>query len=109
MNGEKTLENRTGMDLSIVLTVRKGSDPSDTWKTVSAGLGAGDSKRVDYGNEENPFLNGIEVSGVGGGEIASTRNVTFQRGNEIDDGLNTNDTIVVTRENASFVLEFENS
>lgn len=109
MSGNKTLENRTGMDLSVVLTVRKGSDPSDTWKTVSAGLGDGDSKTVDYGNDENPYLNGIEVNGVDGGELLSTRAVTSQRGTEVDDGLNTNDTVVVTRDGATFHLEFENT
>lgn len=72
------------MNLSIDLTVRRGSNPDDTRKTVSVSLGTGDSEMVTYGNDENPYLDGMAINGVENGEIVATQDFTFERDNEIE-------------------------
>lgn len=102
MAGQKTLINRTGSELKVVLMVRRGDHPSETAGTVNVTLAAGPDEKtgednsvqnVSYGNDVDIFLNGFEATiSTDGAEIVQ-RSVVAERGSKLDNILNTNDTI----------------
>ena len=103
MAGHKTLINRTGSELKVVLIVRKGDHPSATAGTVDVTLGAapvGESgaedssiQKISYGNDIDIFLNGIEAAMKTGGQEVAQRRIVADRDSKLDRILNTHDTI----------------
>ena len=104
MAPQKTLINRTGYPLDVVLIVRKGDHPSLTAGTVNVQLPAGPDhgdmkadersvQTVTYGNATNIYLNGLELSLDAEGATQSRRRVVAVRGLELDNALNMFDTI----------------
>jgi len=104
MAPQKTLINRTGYPLDVVLIVRKGDHPSQTAGTVNVQLPAGPDhedmkadersvQTVTYGNATNIYLNGLELNLEAEGATQSRRRVVAERGMELDNALNMFDTI----------------
>lgn len=109
MEGSKKFQNETGWDLSVLLSVRAGSTPGHIWKQVPFSLSRGTDQVIKYGNEDNPFLDGISLNAVASGEIVATQEFVFKRGSQIDDDFNTNDTVIFYREDEQILMRFENT
>ncbi len=102
MAGRKKLINNTGKDLKVILVIRKGDHPDDTAGTLNVDLSAGtenesgeaqNSRWVEYGDDVNIYLNGIEVELFINGISINQRRIVLERGIGLDNDLNTNDTI----------------
>jgi hypothetical protein len=114
----KTLINRTGGDLKVVLIVRKGDHPSDTAGSVVVELAAGSDQetgeedlmqRVSYGNDTDIFLNGLELTMQAKGAETTSRSVVAVRGSKLDRILNTNDTIDFRYDGQNVLFSASNS
>jgi hypothetical protein len=118
MAGRKQLINITGHDLEVTLIVRKGDHPQETAGTVIvelAGLpeedGKGDdrAKMVDYGNDIDIYLNGIEMKMTSKGKEVAQRRVILERGVGLDNELNMNDTIQFIYDGDNVLIATSNS
>ena len=99
----KTLINRTGNDLKVTLVVRNGETPGTDFGTVDVHLAAatagsaaeagGSCQQVQYGDDTDVYLNGIEMVLIKDGAGIGKREVVVERGSSLDDRLNTRDTI----------------
>jgi len=93
MSGSKKLVNKTGVYTNVVLNVRKGSNPQDHLKDVPVSLNAGETKTVQYGDDQNPFLNGVSYEYKPSGSLVSFNAQVATRGSQWDDVFNTNNTL----------------
>jgi hypothetical protein len=97
---EKLFINNIGRPLQVQLLVRKGDDLFTDAAPVNFELGTGagrdkygsadNSRLVTYGNEVDIYLNGMSVNDDNGRQVLFK---VLQRGVELDDQLNTNNTI----------------
>ena len=95
MSGSKTLVNDTGAAVSGSLSVRKGSDPSHQLKVVPFSLEIGETKTIQYGDDQNPFLNGMDYEYKLDGELVGINQQVITRGSTWDDIMNTNNTLTL--------------
>lgn len=93
MSGSKKLVNKIGAYTNIVLNVRKGSNPQDHLKDVNVSLNPGETKTVQYGDDQNPFLNGVSYEYKPDGSLVSFSAQVATRGSAWDDVFNTNNTL----------------
>ena len=107
--GKKKFINSTPMAISVQLWVRKGGDPGSTKSIKNFSLNPHHGCMESYGDDANPFLDGISINGVDQGETIAEQQFVFQRGNALDNGFNTNDTVTVRMIEQNFVLEFSNT
>jgi hypothetical protein len=89
----KKLVNQSGLALTIELVTRQGSEPSQAGTIVSASLPAGGKQTIEYGNAQNPYLNGLVVSSCSAGAFSNGSQIVTVRGSTWDNVLNTNDTL----------------
>ncbi|MBN3852305.1 MULTISPECIES: hypothetical protein [unclassified Paraburkholderia] len=89
----KKLINQSGLSLSIELVSRLGSEPNQAGPIVTVTLPPGGRQTVEYGNSQNPFLNGLVVSSGSDGAFSNGSQVVTTRGSSWDNVLNTNDTL----------------
>lgn len=101
MPGRKKLINQTGKELSITLLVRPGEspDPAKQGKSVEVNLSSGpdpetgednSAQLVEYGNNSDIYLNGLELVLTDDGSELVKRVVVVERGSELDNTLNMN-------------------
>lgn len=91
----KTIANSTGAPLKVVLGLRIGSDPADKGDNVDVDLAPGETKTVQYGDDKNPYLNGLRYEYTANGcAVAATQSVT-ERGSAWDNVLNMNSTLTI--------------
>lgn len=119
MAGVKELINRTGNELKVTLIVRKGDSPSKTAGTVEVDLGpeqTGDDRGTDdshktvaYGDDTNIYLNGFEVQMIVNGSAVGEKRITVDRGSDLDNALNTHDTIEFLYDGKSILISATNS
>lgn len=94
MSGRKNFVNKTDADLYVTLYIRKGADPSGgNAGDKSFELPAGSNLIVEYGNEENIYLNAIRFSWDDDGARLVKEQEVVQRGCWWDDVMNTNSII----------------
>jgi hypothetical protein len=89
----KKLVNQSGSALTIELVTRQGSEPNQSGTIVTASLPAGGKQTVEYGDAQNPYLNGLVVSSCADGAFANGSHTVTARGSAWDNVLNTNDTL----------------
>jgi hypothetical protein len=104
----KTFTNATSYDLSVMLTVRQGVTPGTDLPPVNFSLNKGNSQYVPYGDDNNPFLDGIAINGIDKGNLIASQEFAITRGSSIDNDFNTNDHVAVRQSGDSFVLSFNN-
>ncbi|MEJ3653189.1 hypothetical protein WEH80_09405 [Actinomycetes bacterium KLBMP 9759] len=93
----KKFVNKTGHDMSLVLTVRAGSGTGHAPKaTVSATVDHGKTAAVEYGDDADPYLDSIAVDVLDKGGLVAAQEFAFHRGSEIDSAINTHDTVTVS-------------
>jgi len=91
MSGTKTLVNASPSTIQVTLVGRKGSDPNGgDLPPVTVKIPAGGQARVQYGNDQNPYLNAVAVQ-VADGDSRGDENLRVtQRGGPgtLDNRLN---------------------
>ncbi|AOJ04591.1 MULTISPECIES: hypothetical protein [Burkholderia] len=89
----KNLVNQSGSPLSIELVTRQGSDPSQSGATIAVSLAANGKQTVEYGNNQNPYLNALVITSAANGAFANGSQIVTTRGSTWDNLLNTNNTL----------------
>ncbi len=94
MSGTKTLANRSSSSLTVTLFGRNGSDPSTpSDRKVTVNIAAGQTLYdVRYGDDQNPYLNGLAITlNNGSSNVEQTLRV-LRRGDvgTLDNKLNAN-------------------
>ncbi|HEX7682657.1 MAG TPA: hypothetical protein VF446_03825 [Trinickia sp.] len=113
MSGTKTIKNNSNVTISVVLRGRKGSDPSGgSLPPVSASIAPEKSATLQYGNDQNPYLNELQVEeNSNGSDIRQTYTTTSRGGpGTLDNLFNANSTLTITynASNYSFALSGQN-
>ncbi|MGG1290583.1 hypothetical protein ABE218_04200 [Bacillus smithii] len=109
MAGTKTFVNTSPATLQVTLFIREGNDPLSQDGTVSFVLDPGETEVVAFGNAQNSFLNGISLFTIFAGDLYSKIQFVTVVGSELDNLLNTNDVITITKELTDYVLSGGNS
>jgi len=89
----KKLVNQSGLTLTVECVTRQGSDPSQSGIIVTTQLQPNARQTIEYGNDQNPYLNGVIVSSCSNGAFANGAQLVQVRGSAFDNVLNTNDTL----------------
>lgn len=105
----KYFDNQTGYALSVMLTVRRGDTPGSDIDPVNFTLDKGKGQSVGYGDDSNPYLDGIAVNAVDNGNIIASQQFVITRGSSLDNDMNTNDRVAFALEDDALVLHFSNS
>ena len=113
MSGTKTLINGSRNAIEVTLIGRKGSDPNGgDLPPVTVKIDAGGTQRVQYGDDQNPYLNAVSVT-TGDSDSKGAENLrVVQRGGPgtLDNRLNAYSVfrIVADPDQAAFSLESSN-
>jgi hypothetical protein len=105
MSGSKMIKNQSNVSISVVLRGRKGSEPNGgNLPPVSGVVGPDQSITLQYGNDQNPYLNSIDVEeNSNGSDLRQSYQVTSRGGTgTLDAMLNTNSTLTIVYNPATF-------
>ncbi|MCU0433309.1 MAG: hypothetical protein MUC87_07645 [Bacteroidia bacterium] len=109
MSGSKNIINNTSSTIVGSITPRIGSNPGQSGPPVTFEVAAGDSKLVQYGNDQNPFMNTLDVSSkTDGSSLLEGRWDVISRGGFVDDLFNTNRNITVTQAKTGLLIDGSN-
>lgn len=97
MSGSKTIHNSTPFTLNVTIIGRKGSEPSQDGNYVSASIAPNASYTLQYGNDQNPYMNVLRfsISGQGMTDDVSLRATERGGAGTLDAFYNTHSTITV--------------
>lgn len=93
MAGRKRISNNSTLPMTVTLWVRSGDDPWNQAPSTQRDLAPGETQWVEYGNETDRFLNGIEMVAHAHGGRITLQHLIIDRGSKIDDALNRNNAI----------------
>ena len=105
---EKTFINNTLATFQITLFVREGVFPYNQAGTVTFSLDPGETETVTYGDDTNIFLNGLTMFTIYDGDLFSSVKFVTATMSELDDLLNTNDTVTITKVETDYVFSGSN-
>jgi hypothetical protein len=113
MSGTKTVINRGSVPVRVTLLGRLSDNPSISSAYQGAAyIGAGQQASITYGNDANPYLNGVVLQFSDASSNVEQSLEVFQRGGSgsLDGKLNTNSIIEVTynADSNSFSLSAHN-
>lgn len=108
MKGTKEFINHTGLHLNVSLHVRRGECIGNILCVHEFCLAPGERRCVNYGNECNPFLDGITAYSRDRDGCTETGLFANHRGGHIDRLLNRNHTIKFLRSAHSIVISSDN-
>lgn len=103
MEGIKKFKNETCFKLEIVLSVRDGKT-GNTLKKEDFCLKPFEAKAVEFGNEFNPFLNGIHIQTIDCDQCSETGLFSSKCNTAIDRLLNKNNLLVILIAAQSLVI-----
>lgn len=104
----KTFINNSGATLQVTLFVRQGSETFNQDGTVSFTLNPFQRLTVPYGSDQNPFLNGILLFTIFQNDLYSKIQFVTARGSELDNVLNTNQFISISKIITDFLISGSN-
>jgi hypothetical protein len=105
MSGTKTIMNSSPIAVSVVLRGRQGADPSGgSLPPVTATIQPKQSVTLRYGDDQNPYLNSLDVEENSNGSDLRQSFATTSRGGPgtLDNLFNANGTLVVAYNAASY-------
>ncbi|MFD2170471.1 hypothetical protein [Tumebacillus lipolyticus] len=108
MNGAKTFINNTLATLQITLYQRLGTDPANLGNVVSFVLLPLQTQTITYGDEQNPFLNGLYLYTFFNGDTYLKMQYVAIAESPLDNLLNTNDMISFSLVEADIVTYASN-
>ncbi|MFP5108864.1 hypothetical protein ACSU6B_19165 [Neobacillus sp. C211] len=106
---EKIFINNSPATLQITLFIRQGESPVNQDGTISFTLNPSQTLTVTYGDTQNIFLNGILLFTIFAGDLYSKIQFVTVRRSELDNLLNTNNVITITKELTDYVISGSNS
>src|SRR5690242_8497064 len=96
MSGVKTLINNCGGIILVTLLTRAGDNPqTPTVRRVCVNIGSGERNTVTYGDDQNPFLNGMVVLTTDGSMYTEQSWTVVGRGGPLDNMFNANSVIEI--------------
>jgi hypothetical protein len=104
----KTFVNNSPATLQITLFVREGDQPANQDGTVSFALNPGQTESITYGDDQNIFLNGVLFFTIFQGDLYSKMQFVTVSESELDNLLNTNNVITITKELTDYVISGSN-
>ncbi|MFV0344184.1 MAG: hypothetical protein ACK5JH_15075 [Anaerocolumna sp.] len=104
MNGVKEFVNNTCSEINVTIKVRSGNTPGCTYRIEEFCLKVFECKKVCFGNEANPHLDGICVCYCTLGQCASSELSVIKCGSEVDRLLNQNYRILFLNAGPSVVI-----
>lgn len=105
MSGSKTIQNSSNVQISVILWGRNGADPSGgNLPPVTATIAPGKSVSLQYGNDQNPYLNQLSAEENSNGSDIRQLFTCLTRGGPgtLDALFNTNSTLVLGYNGSSF-------
>jgi hypothetical protein len=105
MSGTKTIINNSGVTISVVLRGRNGAEPnSGNLPPVSATIGPHGSATLQYGNDQHPYLNSLQVEENSNGSDTSATFACLTRGGlgTLDNLFNSNSKVTVSYNPSSY-------
>ncbi|MCD7032632.1 hypothetical protein LRR81_00215 [Metabacillus sp. GX 13764] len=109
MAGVKTLINTTPAVLQIILFTRTGNSPANQGQAVQVTLQPFETKTVQYGSVQNPFLNGISVFTIYQNDLYSKVQFVTARPSELDNLLNNNNVVLISKVLTDYIISGVNS
>jgi hypothetical protein len=67
MSGTKKITNNSGVAINVSVTGRVGAEPGHEGKTVSGAIKPHTSITLEYGNDQNPFMDALVASETSNG------------------------------------------
>jgi hypothetical protein len=109
MSGTKNIINKTGYQIVGTIVGRTGDNPQNGGKTVDFQIPANQSQVIQYGNDQNPYMNTLSVSTKtdGTSKVDAIYDV-ITRGGFIDNLFNTNSNITVTMGSTGLLIQGSN-
>jgi len=105
----KKIINMTGMRICLTLLIREGESVALNLEEKSVEMDAGDQKTVEYGDESNPYLNGIGIKTMGNGYATHTHELIIARKDSpLDKKFNENNTFLLKSINSDLIIEARN-
>lgn len=101
---EKTFVNNSPATLQITIYIREDNIPYSNIGTESFELLPGETKTITYGDPVNVYLNGINFFTIYSGDLYSKVQFITALDTELDNLLNTNDILTVTKVETDYVL-----
>ncbi len=101
---EKTFVNNTLATLQITIFIREGTEVFNQDGFVTFTLDPLETLVVEYGTETNVFLNGLTLFTIFEGDLYSKIQFTTQLESELDNLLNTNETITIEKVITDYVI-----
>ena len=105
---EKTFINTTDYELVVDLTVRRGETPGQAGRPVNFKMLPHTESQIPYGENKDPYLDGILVKATWDGSMIAATAQTTTRGSRVDRAMNMNDHVIVATAQDSLVLNFQN-
>lgn len=99
MAGVKTVINRSSVPLRVTLLGRSGDNPNiSSEHQGTAYIGASQQTSITYGNDSNPYLNGVVLQFSDASSAIEQSLEVFQRGGAgtLDGKFNTNSIFEIT-------------
>lgn len=108
MAGVKTFVNKAPSTISVSLFVRQGDNPANQAGTTSFDLKSGETKKVQYGNSSDVFVNGYSLVAGFSGDVFNQDATVTARGSSLDNQWNTNSIFEINFSNNAFTINAHN-
>lgn len=108
MNGTKQIVNETDAMVKVTVAVRKGSDPANKKRIAAKSAHPNSTETFNYGSEENPFINSLEVFASLNGKTTTYGIHVDHRSDKFDNEMNMFNTILITAEGEKIHFHTEN-
>ena len=104
MSGTKVIHNATPFTLNVTVIGRAGDNPSRDGRTVKASIAPNQSHTFQYGDDQNPYMNALELSLTGQGMADSASLRATERGGPgtLDNLYNAHGTVSIGYASGSF-------
>lgn len=109
MAGRKLFVNKTGSDIRVTLFIRSSDNPVNSAGTQAFQLRPSQQNWVDYGNDQNIYLNGISLVSYFDGQVTGTQDFVVNRGSSLDNELNMNNRVEFRYGGNSFQISTSNT
>lgn len=106
---KKTFVNQTPFSVHGELMVRAGDEPGKNLSSIAFTIGENASQEIIYGDDNNPFMNGVELSIDAQGGIILANMIILAKDSTLDAEFNNNNTVYINVERNSLVVTTANT
>lgn len=106
---KKTFVNQTPFSVHGELMVRAGNEPGKNLNSIAFTIEENNSQEVTFGDDENPFMNGVELSIDAQGGIILANLIILSKDSSLDIEFNKNNTVYINVAQNSLVVTTANT